>query len=194
MIDRRPGDPRGAALLAEYAECFGHVPIPVPVDAIAVDLLGLRTRLVEGLPCSGALYPAERLILLSAEEARESEGRRRFTLAHEVAHWVLHQRGRPEADSRPHVLARGDAPGDVDTREREANVFGAELLMPRDEVRRTAADGLGVPEAALVFLVSEPAMAWRYFNLGLAAAPPTGSAPPARPIGGRSRSESERNG
>ena len=160
---RRERDPRADALRAEYAEHFGEPGVGVPIDAIAVDLLGLRVRLVEDLGCSGALHPARRLIALDAGEARDSEGRRRFTLAHEVAHWVLHFRD-DALRAEPHYY-RDVTPGSVDPKEREANVFAADLLMPFDVV--AAASGEGAETLAERFIVSEPAMAWRLYNLGL---------------------------
>jgi hypothetical protein len=81
-------DPRAAALLERYRAAFGGPDVPVPVEAIAEDLLGLRVRDAEGLACSGLLIPARREILVSAEEAAQSPGRRRFTIAHELGHWV----------------------------------------------------------------------------------------------------------
>jgi len=55
------------------------------VEAIAEDLLGLNVGESESLEVSGMLLPAEREVWLNATESPE---RRRFTLAHEVGHWV----------------------------------------------------------------------------------------------------------
>jgi len=79
-------DPRAAALLRHYHERFGgSLQPPVPVEAIAEDLLGLNVGESESLEVSGMLLPAEREVWLNATESPE---RRRFTLAHEVGHWV----------------------------------------------------------------------------------------------------------
>ena len=169
-LARRRGDGRAAGVLAEYAARYGPPGLPIPVDSIAVDLLGLRVRCVDGLGVSGVLVPERREICLSAEEAADSEERRRFTLAHEVAHWVLHHRGRYARSRR--------TPGSLDPREREANVFAAELLMPTDAVRAIAVRE-PVRGAARRFGVSTVAMAWRLYNLGLADRPPD-DAPPGR--------------
>ena len=55
-------DPRAHALRNRYARVFGGEEIPVPVESIAEDLLGLRIeeRLLEW---SGMLLPAERTIV-----------------------------------------------------------------------------------------------------------------------------------
>jgi len=124
-------DPRAAALLRRYHERFGgSLQPPVPVEAIAEDLLGLNVGESESLEVSGMLLPAEREVWLNATESPE---RRRFTLAHEVGHWVcqvLEGRGAL-------VMCRADEIGVGEGRalEREANVFAAELLMPEELVR-----------------------------------------------------------
>jgi Zn-dependent peptidase ImmA (M78 family) len=53
------------------------------------------------------------------------------------------------------------------TLEREANVFGAELLMPEGPIRDYARD----PEAADVFGVSRLALQWRLYSFDLAERP-----------------------
>jgi Zn-dependent peptidase ImmA (M78 family) len=132
----------------------------VPVQAIAEDYLGLNVAESESLKVSGILLPSEREVWLNATESPE---RRRFTLAHEVGHWVcqvLEGRGSP-------VMCRADEVGVGEGRalEREANVFAAELLMPEELVRGKSV-GTAAGTAAR-FDVSEEAMAWRLYNLGL---------------------------
>jgi Zn-dependent peptidase ImmA (M78 family) len=91
-----------------------------------------------------------------------SEQRRRFTIAHEIGHFVLH----------PHRLApeRGGASGNTawQQQEREADQFAAELLMPEDLVREAVV--LHGPDAARLadqFGVSRQAMQARLRWLGL---------------------------
>jgi hypothetical protein len=162
-------DPRAAALVRRYHERFeGSPELPVPVEAIAEDLLGLTVGESETLEVSGMLLPAEREIWLNAREARESPGRRRFTLAHEVGHWVcqvLEGRVAP-------VFCRAEVVGvrEGRTLEREANVFAAELLMPEELVRERF-DG-SLIETAAPFGVSEEAIHWRLYNLELVTTRP----------------------
>jgi hypothetical protein len=159
-------DPRAAALLRRYHERFGgSLQPPVPVEAIAEDLLGLSVAESESLAVSGLLLPAEREVWLNATEPAP---RRRFTLAHELGHWVcqvLEGQGAP-------VMCRADEVGVGEGRalEREANVFAAELLMPEELVRESF-DG-SVSRAAIHFSVSEEAMAWRLYNVRLTQEPP----------------------
>lgn len=163
---RRPGDPRAEALLRRHHACFPGTAVPVPVAEVAEDLLGLRVREDPALAASGMLVPSARLIVVNTSE---STLRRRFTLAHEVAHWVVHCTG----GASPPILCRAVGPRpSTDAREREANVFAADLLMPEAELRAAWAPGAVLGRLAEGFGVSDEAMAWRLFNLGLVDSPP----------------------
>lgn len=155
------GDPRPGALRGKFHERYSATPeLPVPVEAIAEDLLGLCVVEEELDGVSGLLFPAERTIYLNAAEAPT---RRRFTLAHELGHWVCqHLEGRTAP-----VYCRTEEVGVGEGRklEREANIFAAELLMPEDDVRgATATD---VAAAATRFAVSGEAMQWRLYSFGM---------------------------
>lgn len=65
-------------------------------------------------------------------EAHEPFTRQRFTLAHEIGHWVLHPDGEHFRDSVIHKLNHKDPRRPLE--EREADAFAAELLMPRKAV------------------------------------------------------------
>lgn len=62
-----------------------------------------------------------------------SLGRRRFTAAHELGHFVLHreQMGRWNADTHQSIVEEGE-PDHTTALERQANCFAAELLMPAE--------------------------------------------------------------
>jgi uncharacterized protein DUF955 len=163
-------DPRAEELRQRYRAVFGGDELPVPVDAIAEDLLGLSVG-EEDLDVSGLLLPAERRIWLNARETRESPGRRRFTLAHELGHWIcqcLEGRMAP-IYCRAHEV--GPPNGDARQLEREANVFAAELLMPEPLVRKTYERSGRLEDVAECFRVSQDAMAWRLYNLALVQRP-----------------------
>lgn len=151
-------DPRAHDLRRRYDERFGPVDFPVPVEAVAEDLLGLDVQRVE-LACSGMLLPAERRILVNAEEGPQ---RQRFTIAHELGHWICQCL---EGSTEP-VYCRDTDLKTTASRaaEREANVFAAELLMPEAEVR----DPLASPDR---FGVSELAYRWRRYSFGLGERP-----------------------
>ena len=78
-------DERADALRARYHAAFGDAELPVPVEAIAEDLLGLQVGESENLAVSGMLLRPERQIWLNAGEGA---ARRRFTLAHELGHAI----------------------------------------------------------------------------------------------------------
>lgn len=158
-------------LLARYDQ---HYPLPpdgpVPVDDIAESLLGLLVR-VESLEAgvSGMLLVRERRIMVSAEECERWPARRPFTVAHEIGHWELHAADldTPFICRRTDIAeASDDAAATTRRREREANAFAAELLMPEERVRARVGE-LDADALAAHFGVSGLAMGWRLFNLGL---------------------------
>jgi len=163
-------DPRAHALRERYLRVWGGEEIPVPVESIAEDLLGLRIeeRLLEW---SGMLLPAERTIVLNlAESARNDPPlrRQRFTIAHEIGHWVCHCLEGRAAILEPNYCRATDIANDVDRAiEREANIFASELLMPEEAVRAAWEETPEVESVSARLDVSPLAIGWRLFNLGL---------------------------
>ena len=157
-------EPRAHALRERYHAVFGGDELPVPVESIAEDLLGLAVEARE-LDVSGMLLPAERRILVNAAEPAT---RQRFTIAHELGHWVCQCL---EGTVRPVYCRAEDVGVDPEAKalEREANIFAANLVMPETAVR----DANGTNR----FGVSEEALAWRLYNLGLRDAAPENAAP-----------------
>ncbi|MCZ7588271.1 MAG: ImmA/IrrE family metallo-endopeptidase [Gaiella sp.] len=111
-------------------------------------------------------------------------GRRRwrFTIAHELGHWICHVLG---ADSlQPTYCRSQDLSQDADRAlERQANVFGAELLMPESSVREQWAllgtEGApssmqddAVKRVASRFDVSTSAMWYRLYSFSLVPTKP----------------------
>lgn len=81
---------------------------------------------------SGFLYQDGSQAVVGINQAH-STVRKRFTLAHECGHFVLHQKNTTYVDrnSGPTVLLRDRTSGQgSDRKEVEANSFAAELLMP----------------------------------------------------------------
>jgi IrrE N-terminal-like domain len=181
---RKYEEPRAHALRERYLRIFGGPEIPVPVESIAEDLLGLRIERAWDLVYSGMLLPAERKIVLHAGEAPRNEAplrRYRFTIAHELGHWICHALpcAHPEATYCRVVDLTESADRAL---EREANIFAAELLMPAPAVRRTWPDLGDIDAVAARFDVSPSAMAWRLYSLELVADRPPA---PARHIASR---------
>jgi len=138
-------------LLAEWAEKHPAITAPpVPIDDIlelhlelSFCLADLRTEL--GHPdVLGGIWFGDRMIKvdqsLDPTITPKLLGRYRFTLAHEVAHWLLHRqhlmddptaKSLFEANCEPAFVQRSgvSAPEEI-----QANAFAACLLMPRQMV------------------------------------------------------------
>ena len=188
MPDSSARDPQTAAqdTLRQFEQRFelGAVP-PVPVERIASSLLDLLieetddVRAIDGAPTdqgrlSGMLVPETQTIWLDRTEAARSRGRRRFTIAHECGHWLLHVAGsRQEVCCRPQDVceqdvADGDRVRQLRQREAEANAFARELLMPEPLIVEQAAQtGTNLAAMAERFDVSVPAIRLRLLTLGL---------------------------
>jgi len=166
-------DPRAHALRERHLATFGGDELPVPVESIAEDLLGLRIEEDDLGDCSGMLIPAKRLVLVNAVEAMSGETptrRHRFTIAHEVGHWICHARANESAAAT--YCRSQDLAQDADRAlEREANVFGAELLMPETAVHEAWFALADVSEVANRFGVSALAAQWRLYSFDLERRP-----------------------
>jgi len=100
---------------------------PVPVVKVAGNL-GYRVSefipTVETKDISGAVDHGEKIIFVNATD---SPGRKRFTIAHELGHIVLDGADANHVDYR-HQMGYTDG---QQSKERDANMFATELLMPR---------------------------------------------------------------
>jgi len=159
---------RQAARLLQHA---GVTHEPVSLRDV-VSALNLEVVRAAGEPFSSeaALQPlgdGHAIVLRGAS----SEHRRRFTVAHEIGHFVLHpQRLAPERG--------GGVNAAWQAQEREADQFAAELLMPERLVREAVVQhGPDVGRLADRFDVSRKAMQVRLRGLGLTAHRPDGSRP-----------------
>jgi hypothetical protein len=157
--------------LARFGSLYGLAGAPpVPVEDIADSLFGLLVVDVPGMAESGTLRPARCEVHVNADETAVAPRRRRFTIAHEIGHWVLHAAG----DRDRIVYCRITDGEAVDPIEREANRFAAELLMPEPLVRAAWVGEHGdVAVRAAGVVVSEVSMGWRVLNLGLTDRGPT---------------------
>ncbi len=98
--------------------------------------------------------------------------RKRFTIAHELGHYILHSDKPLFIDKKPKVMFRNSASSSgEELQEREANHFAAALLMPtkliREEIINIVDEDINPIEyLAKKFKVSEQAMTFRLANLG----------------------------
>ena len=157
-IDVDASERRAAEVLAAVpGYLWDGESVPVPIEDIADSCFGLLVRDVEDMAAapgcpelapdqalSGLLLTDRGEIWVNAAEAREWPPRRRFTIGHELGHWVLHRDAQrsvfcrsttvqPEEQERPQSEPIPDI-------EEEASEFAAALLMPAELVRRHYAD------------------------------------------------------
>lgn len=161
--------------------------LPVDVGAIA-SRLGIeivKTPFPENPDLSGVLVREHRHTFMAINEA-QSEPRQRFTIAHEIGHFLLDEAKAVWIDKGVHPVSYrrtgdGGTPEAYKLEEVRANRFAAELLMPSQEVERRFADHTGqgadwegskdLLDIANEFEVSLQAMAIRLRELGLLTIP-----------------------
>lgn len=152
----------------------------VPVDDIARDLGIEVTRDRVDSELSGFIVRDQdsKKVVIGANKSHHAH-RQRFTVAHELGHFLLHK-GQPvhldedntRAAFRVNMRSAESATGEDDD-EREANLFAAELLMPASFLRRDLegkdVDLLGGGEflikLARKYEVSVQALTFRLANL-----------------------------
>lgn len=142
-LTRKDVEARAESVL-QKARAVIAIGVPIEVEDLLERYFDLRLyigkpyEIGQGESVLGAIFFDRREVFIN-DELLEAPGRYRFTLAHEIGHWVLHQnvvdpieyawefvpghryRGRL-------VLCRA---GDFSPVERQANMFAAALLMPR---------------------------------------------------------------
>ena len=154
----------------------GITTIPVPVEAVAKHL-GIEVDEADlGEECSGMLVRHGDSAVIGVH-AGHHEHRQRFTIAHEIAHYILHSE-EAYIDEHLHIDLRSNKPGSATKQEEdEANRFAGALLMPADQVRKAFAEQRvdpsrddEIPEMAKRFKVSVQAMTKRLMHLDLISA------------------------
>jgi Zn-dependent peptidase ImmA (M78 family) len=149
--------------------------VPVPIDVVA-HRLNLKT---EAAPLGGNIAG-----MLVVEGNKGAIGynsthalvRQRFTIAHELAHFLLHIRKKQDSQLfiDRHMTYRRDgySSGGIDFQEIEANQLGAALLMPQSLVQQEVKkddldldDEDAIAMLAKKFHVSTTAMTNRLTNL-----------------------------
>lgn len=169
--------PRGKAVdrAREILNEAGVSAPPVPVHEIAQRHdLRIVERVFDGNVSGMLVRKKDRGVIVV--NPRHVTTRQRFTIAHELGHFILHDDetfiDHVRVDYRDERSGRGTERQEID-----ANKFAAELLMPEDMVRAAHRQQLGdgpapassdfVAELAETFDVSHEAMTFRLVNLGL---------------------------
>ena len=143
---------------------------PIPVE----DIAGRSRIKISRAPSkdfSGILIRKDGHALIGVNND-EALVRQRFTIAHELGHFYLHPLKDTFIDYRNHKSDKKDTTNS--TRERQANMFAAALLMPRKSLIRDfkkIVSKLTDDEISNIlakrYEVSEDAMKYRLKNLGL---------------------------
>jgi Zn-dependent peptidase ImmA (M78 family) len=131
-----------------------------PVDLqLIVQKEGLEYQEVDYFPDDvDALIIPMKDRVFAAVNKNHSPNRRRFSLAHELCHYLLH-RDRSVLEERVTI----DSPFDrdevhsKDIFEQEADIFAGELLIPLPFLKEAFGKGITVPDIARIFEVSEQA-------------------------------------
>jgi Zn-dependent peptidase ImmA (M78 family) len=150
--------------------------VPVPIDRVA-HYLNLKTEeSVLGDDISGLLVVEKKRGAIGYNSGH-APVRQRFTIAHEIGHYVVHVKNSPESRlfvDRYVAFRDDESSAGSDQEEVEANAFGAALLMParlvREEIKKhnlDLDDEEDLTALAKRFSVSTSAMSYRLVNLGL---------------------------
>lgn len=172
------------ALVEHLKETGFKVRLPIDVDEIAKKL-DIDVVYSFNLNNSGVVGQIEfnnkKPTITVSKTENTYEPRRRFTIAHEIAHYCLHaDKNKHFVDTRKNMSRSGSY---WDTYEFEANVFAAQLLMPKNLIIKKgkeivedySAESNGkrisaskfVDKMATLFQVSNPAMEYRLKNIGI---------------------------
>lgn len=126
MADYEKAETLASDKLIQYKVSDTVVPIfeIAEAEGLSVKVITMPDRL-KGV--SGFLDPTERTIYVNAEDAPT---RQRFTVAHELGHYLL------EHDPAKYgVLLRFPEFNGEDEEEKEANCFAANLLVPKESLK-----------------------------------------------------------
>jgi len=94
----------------------------------------------------------------------QNEQRQRFTMAHELAHIIFDYKDNIDFNIQEKILFRDKS---IDSRERKANEFAAELLMPQELFVEAMRSGYNtIEKLADKFDVSPAAARYRAYKLG----------------------------
>lgn len=149
---------------------------PVPIDKIAKSKgVQIIRHPIDIEDVSGFLYrDKDKAVIITNSE--HSDVRQRFTISHELGHFLLHEGHPVHVDRKFSVKMRNDLSSKgVDTYEIEANNFAAELLMPKEMLKEDLLaiedinlfEGDAIQKLAKKYKVSPQALTIRLTSLEL---------------------------
>jgi Zn-dependent peptidase ImmA (M78 family) len=152
--------------------------VPVPLERVALHLGLQLEKTALGEDVSGVLVVEGSRGMIGYNKA-DASVRQRFTIAHEIGHYALHQQHATVFIDKTYTAVYkrdGRSSQGEHTREIQANQFAAALLMPRkllhaeiEEMDFDLGDERALDELADKFKVSRQAMTFRLSNLGVFA-------------------------
>ncbi len=150
-------------------------PVPVPVADIIRDYgLVLQESVLED-SISGMMVTKENGIAHVVINQGHHKNRQRFSMAHELGHYLLHRNARSIFVDASEQRFYRDAEASTGTKlqEIEANAFAAELLMPQESIEERVPETLTTLDEPIIerlaeeFCVSQSAMVFRLQKLRL---------------------------
>lgn len=147
-----------ATAVSERFELTPPVDVEGLVSKLGIDLVRAKlSRRFDGAIIEEA--PGRYVMIINS---RHHITRQRFTVAHELGHWLMHRRSLEDlgVSLRLHHRRKYEV-------EREANAFAAALLMPRDDVIKSYRQGLSFQGLAQRYNVSRQSLGYRLQELGL---------------------------
>lgn len=171
MTDRRPRFAYIQRLAEDLLDEGGVAKAPVPVDRLA-KLKGCRVIKYDIKNISGVLFRSSDGVVIGVNSKHPPQ-RQRFTVAHELGHFLLHEGEAVHYDKDYMVSLRSGLSSEgTDIEEIEANFFAASLLMPdrflRNDPRAAemdVEDGRAIKALANGYAVSTQAMTHRLLRL-----------------------------
>lgn len=168
---RHNGEACALRILSKYN--LKHAPVPVREISIAEGCLVNGLMLEDDLSGMAFIRNEQPVIIFNSAH---HPNRQRFTIAHELAHHVMHRSMMLEGVHVDKGVLRRDLSSSmgVDDREVEANAFAATLLMPKSLILSYINTSIDMEDEKVVmrlskiFGVSSAAFTNRLLNLSLA--------------------------
>lgn len=155
MADCERAEKAALEIWEQWGWCSPPIPILEVVESYGLSVREVDLSKYQGL--SGALDPSKEMIYL---HTGDSPTHKRFSIAHELGHWLLHRKEIENENSKYTLLFRRPIGGEQDELEKEANCFAANLLVPLHYLRAYR-NRLSHTDLAELFAVSQEVIGYR---------------------------------
>lgn len=169
MVQKRARYSKIETMVEQLLRHHHQIRPPVRIERIARQL-GVEVRAGDLKDVSGLLVRTGHSAIIGINST-QSRVRQRFTIAHELGHFLLHEGIIHHVDHGYRVNFRSDLSSSAtNVEEIEANFFAASLLMPKHFLQalngvEALDDDVKVAELARTFDVSRHAMSLRLVNV-----------------------------